>query len=203
MNDYGESESRLVLVGAAPTIIPRRSLKSSHILRRKSRWFTLVARRNQAHVRASTDTDGSISSSHSNVYSRDEYDSWLNNSTTEEALLQQIKRGARALRRLAYHTRQVAQCPTCHGPAVCGRGCRDSKNKPRRGIAMGSDPGFPDLVLPAPPVLWIAELKAERGRMSDQQEAWQAELQACNTVQYRVWRPRDRDEINTILATRS
>jgi hypothetical protein len=55
------------------------------------------------------------------------------------------------------------------------------------------DPGFPDLVLARRGVVIFAEMKAERGRLSDHQETWRAALAA------HVWRPSDWDQVMEIL----
>ena len=62
-------------------------------------------------------------------------------------------------------------------------------------------PGFPDLVLchQRGRGLIFAELKADKGRLSDSQELW---LQAINEngAEHHVWRPKDIDAISTRLA---
>ena len=62
-------------------------------------------------------------------------------------------------------------------------------------------PGFPDLVLchQRGRGLIFAELKADKGRLSDSQELW---LQALNEsgAEHVVWRPKDIDAISTRLA---
>ena len=62
-------------------------------------------------------------------------------------------------------------------------------------------PGFPDLVLchQRGRGLIFAELKADKGRLSDSQELW---LQAINEngAEHVVWRPKDIDAISTRLA---
>jgi hypothetical protein len=57
----------------------------------------------------------------------------------------------------------------------------------------GSAAGFPDLVLvrarhPKPRVIF-AELKADRGRLTDDQKTWLLELRACGQEAY-LWAPR-------------
>ena len=61
----------------------------------------------------------------------------------------------------------------------------------------GSDPGFPDLVLVRDRVIF-AELKAARGRVTNDQRAWAAALEAAGAVYY-LWRPADWPEIETVL----
>ncbi|MDR4533224.1 VRR-NUC domain-containing protein [Glutamicibacter sp. PS] len=54
-----------------------------------------------------------------------------------------------------------------------------------------SPAGFPDLVLVHPRRgVIFAELKSERGRVSDAQQAWLEDLRAAGQVAY-VWRPMD------------
>jgi hypothetical protein len=59
--------------------------------------------------------------------------------------------------------------------------------------------GLPDLLLVRPPRVVFAELKAERGRLSAEQERWQEELGRCPGVEVHVWRPSDWDEIERTL----
>ena len=62
----------------------------------------------------------------------------------------------------------------------------------------GSQAGFPDLVLiRRPRVVW-AELKSERGRLSDDQRAWIEELRACGQTAF-VWRPSSWQEVERVL----
>jgi hypothetical protein len=56
--------------------------------------------------------------------------------------------------------------------------------------------GFPDLVLAHPkrPVLYLVELKTERGRIRPEQKIWKGVLErieaaSCGVVRYRLWRP--------------
>lgn len=108
-------------------------------------------------------------------------------SMSEETFLAQIKRGCADLRRLVYHTRQVAICPKCG----------------TRAIAKGSDPGFPDLVIPVPPVLYLAELKTMHGELTPMQERWAEQVLACRELRYEVWRPCDDVAIATALLGRA
>jgi hypothetical protein len=67
--------------------------------------------------------------------------------------------------------------------------------------------GFPDWVLCKPPRLVFAELKAEAGKLSDDQEAWLAGLREVEhatrgLVQAYVWRPSDYPEVVEILTGR-
>jgi hypothetical protein len=58
--------------------------------------------------------------------------------------------------------------------------------------------GFPDLVLARGPYLIFAELKSERGRLTDEQAEWVAALRRTGQVAY-VWRPRQWDDIEAVL----
>ncbi len=80
---------------------------------------------------------------------------------TEEQLLQAVRSLARLLGWLSYHT-------------------RDSRR---------SDPGFVDLMLAKPPRLILAELKTEKGQLTEAQRAWGNALLECPQVEYAVWRP--------------
>jgi hypothetical protein len=66
-------------------------------------------------------------------------------------------------------------------------------------LSKHSPAGFPDEVLLRPPRLVFAELKSERGRLSDEQEAWLEELRAVPGVEVFVWRPADMDAIASVL----
>jgi hypothetical protein len=54
--------------------------------------------------------------------------------------------------------------------------------------------GFPDLVLVRRPRVVFAELKTNRGLVSDAQQAWLDELAACGLEAY-VWRPGDLEHV--------
>lgn len=63
----------------------------------------------------------------------------------------------------------------------------------------GDGKGFPDLVLVRGDQLIFAELKSERGKLSDEQRAWLDALgQTAATCC--VWRPSDRKRIEDLLA---
>lgn len=62
----------------------------------------------------------------------------------------------------------------------------------------GSDAGFPDLVLVRRPRVIFAELKADRGRLTDKQREWLAALTECAVESY-LWRPTDWPEIERVL----
>jgi hypothetical protein len=66
----------------------------------------------------------------------------------------------------------------------------------------GSAAGFPDLVLvrarhPKPRVIF-AELKSDRGRLTDDQRAWLLELRASGQEAY-LWAPRNWSAITKLL----
>lgn len=62
-----------------------------------------------------------------------------------------------------------------------------------------SPPGFPDEVLVRPPRLIFAELKSEKGKLSESQQEWVAILAKIPNVEIYVWRPSDLDRIAEIL----
>jgi hypothetical protein len=57
-----------------------------------------------------------------------------------------------------------------------------------------SPAGFPDLVVVGPHGVVFAELKAEKGKTSPQQDAWLSELSAAGATALLV-RPRDFDDL--------
>ncbi len=59
--------------------------------------------------------------------------------------------------------------------------------------------GFPDLVLVRGERLIVAELKTERGRVSNAQSAWLAALDAISGIETYLWRPNDWPVIETTL----
>lgn len=61
--------------------------------------------------------------------------------------------------------------------------------------------GWPDLVLVRERVIY-AELKAEKGRLSDDQILWIDTLQAANGECY-VWRPEHLEEVADVLRRRT
>lgn len=61
-----------------------------------------------------------------------------------------------------------------------------------------SPAGFPDLVLCRPPRIVFAELKTERGKVTEAQTKWILTLGLCPVEVY-VWRPRDFDVVAAIL----
>ena len=65
-----------------------------------------------------------------------------------------------------------------------------------------SVPGFPDLVIVGHGRCIFAELKTERGRLSEAQKEWLASLEECAGVESFVWKPSDWDEIHAVLSRR-
>lgn len=57
--------------------------------------------------------------------------------------------------------------------------------------SIGSDPGFPDLVLIKAGRMITAELKTQKGRLSEEQKKWRDEIQQNPTVEWYLWRPTD------------
>ena len=89
-------------------------------------------------------------------------------------------------------TSQVIQYAMLHGwrvahfrPARTARGWRTA--------VQGDGAGFPDLVLARHGLVLFAELKAEKGKLSPEQEQWQ------RTVNGMVWRPSQWPEIERML----
>ena len=61
-----------------------------------------------------------------------------------------------------------------------------------------SDAGFPDLVLVRRPRVIFAELKSDRGKLTDDQRAWLEALDGCSVERY-IWRPSDWPKVERIL----
>jgi hypothetical protein len=66
-------------------------------------------------------------------------------------------------------------------------------------LSKHSPAGFPDEVLVRGPRLVFAELKSERGKLSDEQAAWLDALRAVPGVEVYVWRPADMEAIARVL----
>lgn len=64
-----------------------------------------------------------------------------------------------------------------------------------------SEPGFPDLVIAGHGRVLFAELKTERGRLTDPQQRWLNTLRECGAEVY-LWRPSDWEQIVQILNER-
>lgn len=82
---------------------------------------------------------------------------------TEAQFQAQVVEVAQLYRRLVYHT-------------------HDSRRSHR---------GWPDLAIVVNDVLWLVELKTERGKLTADQERWALALGKCQGVRYATWRPRD------------
>jgi len=68
--------------------------------------------------------------------------------------------------------------------------------------AMHSTKGYPDLHLIKPPHSIFAELKSDKGKVTQEQQSWLDMLKDCGYEAY-VWRPGDFDEIVSRLAVQS
>jgi hypothetical protein len=65
--------------------------------------------------------------------------------------------------------------------------------------AIQGDAGFPDLFLARKPRIVIAEIKSDKGRISEAQSEWLLELKQCFGIELYLWRPDDWLEIQHIL----
>lgn len=87
----------------------------------------------------------------------------------------------------AYHRRMTeAQLQACVVKAAGLLGWRHFHDT----FAIGSDPGFPDLILCRPPRLLAIELKRDGKRPSQAQAVWLEDLGACGVETF-VWTPSD------------
>ena len=59
--------------------------------------------------------------------------------------------------------------------------------------------GFPDYVAVRKDRIVLAELKSEKGRLSDGQKIWLEAFRFTNKTEVYLWRPADFDEIRKIL----
>lgn len=64
----------------------------------------------------------------------------------------------------------------------------------------GSAGGFPDLVMVRGERLIFAELKTEKGKLSEKQQAWLDDLCRLPYASIRVWRPSDQLAVKAALA---
>lgn len=79
---------------------------------------------------------------------------------------------------------------------------RSARTKRGYRTPIQGDAGFPDLVLARNGYVHFAELKAEKGRTTRDQEAWIDELEAyaaSRTHETHLWRPSDWAEIQEVL----
>lgn len=65
-------------------------------------------------------------------------------------------------------------------------------------LSIRSERGFPDLTLVKPGRLIFAELKTDRGKLTEKQEEWLMALREAGAEAY-VWRPAQWDEVVAIL----
>jgi hypothetical protein len=89
---------------------------------------------------------------------------------TEAEFLESVRKAARLLGWATYHTRR----------------------------SEGSEAGFPDLVMTRRPRVIFAELKSDRGKVTDAQRAWIDELRACGQEAY-IWRPKNTESILKLI----
>jgi hypothetical protein len=71
----------------------------------------------------------------------------------------------------------------------------------RSDVALTTGAGFPDLVMVGHGRVIYAELKAERGRLSPDQERWRDSLLEAG-ADWRLWRPSSWPEIERTICTR-
>lgn len=112
-----------------------------------------------------------------------EYDAreWL--SMTEAEFLARVIHEAQERGWLVFHAR----------PARTAQGYRTA--------VQGDGAGFPDLVMVRPPVVLVAELKSEKGRVGQAQKRWLEKLWDCRGafLAVYVWRPSNREFILEVL----
>lgn len=65
-------------------------------------------------------------------------------------------------------------------------------------LSIRSERGWPDLALFRPGRFLLAELKSDKGKLTDRQEAMIADLRAAG-VECHVWRPSDWDTLVEVL----
>lgn len=69
-------------------------------------------------------------------------------------------------------------------------------------LSVRSTAGYPDLTIARPGRLILAELKSERGKLSDAQQGWLDLLRTVKGVEVYCWRPSDWDELEQVLRDR-
>lgn len=105
---------------------------------------------------------------------------------SEASWMKQVIALARLLGYRVWHDAATNAPRRCSGCGIVRRGPRNA-------------PGLPDLILVRRPrVVWV-ELKAEDGKLSEDQEAWIEDLESCGQEVY-VWRPSDIAEVQRVLA---
>ena len=94
-------------------------------------------------------------------------------SMTEKELEAQVKKLARMMGWLHYHTYRSIRSPA----------------------------GFPDCVLVKPPRTIYSELKSDKGKVLPEQQVWLDTLAKCPHNEVYLWRPSDFEEIAHVLST--
>ncbi len=104
---------------------------------------------------------------------------------TERSFMGQVLAYARLMGWRVWHDQATNTARRCSG-------CGTVRRTPRNAA------GLPDLILVRRPRVVWAELKAERGKTSDDQHAWLDDLRASGQRVY-LWRPSDWEEIERVL----
>ena len=68
--------------------------------------------------------------------------------------------------------------------------------------ARRSEAGFPDICMTRDGRILFAELKTERGRVTEAQREWLEALASCPGAEVKVWRPSDWDDVEYTLRRR-
>ena len=119
---------------------------------------------------------------------------WMLARQPERMFQSQVVRYAELMGWHTWHdraTNQRATCRRCRAKLCCAA-CGEAVTVIRNAA------GFLDLVLVRRPRVIFAELKAERGRLTDDQRAWLHALDGCTVERY-LWRPSDWQTIEGIL----
>lgn len=69
-------------------------------------------------------------------------------------------------------------------------------------LSVKSTQGWPDLAMAKRGRLVLAELKSEKGQLSDAQAGWLDLLRTVSGIEVFCWRPSDWDTIERVLCTR-
>lgn len=121
--------------------------------------------------------------------------------------------------------RAAVTCPQCRDTLRSRVGARDRRRTPAGGLSekqwlaqvralarehhwmtyhtlrsQGSEAGWVDLVCLKPPVLLLAELKTQQGRLTPHQQQWLEGLRAVDQVHVHLWRPDDWTTVRQVLA---